>query len=145
MGQVGQQSGALPPPPLQGGWGGGARRSRSARWGVTSSAKPDQTHVFAVEDDGDWSDLARPSGENGGLTMIEAAKIYGVPLRDVRAAYVWSDLGKPDQWAVWYADPRTVRGFFGKPEERQVMASAAASRAITRAALLRERLRQDKP
>jgi hypothetical protein len=96
-------------------------------------------------DEDDWSDLARPCGENGGLTMIEAAKIYGVPLRDVRAAYVWSDLGKPDQWAVWYADPRTVRGFFGKRDERQVMASAASSRAIKRAAVLRERLKREEP
>lgn len=98
-----------------------------------------------LADDGDWSDLARPSADNGGTTMIQAAQMCSRPMSEVRAAFVWGDLGKPDQWAVWYADPAKVRGFFQPQDCRQSMASAATSRARSEAQQLREQIRRVEP
>jgi hypothetical protein len=97
---------------------------------------------LASEDD--WTDLARPSADNGGLTMIETARLYGVPLPTVRTAYVWGQLGKPDEWSVWHADASRVHRFFGQQDQRDSMLSAAAGRARSKAAALREQLERGK-
>lgn len=81
-----------------------------------------------------------------GVTPLDVARRYRLPLGAVMVEFVWADLhgrvpiGKPDEWSVWHAHPRDVRERFGpiRQELETAAQPVAVQRAASKAAAIRD-------
>lgn len=74
----------------------------------------------------------RPAAARG-VTILQAAGTWGVPLSAMRRAYVGGAprqrIGRRDQWDVWFCERETLVEHFGEPGAR----SAAVAKQYARA------------
>jgi hypothetical protein len=87
---------------------------------------------------GEW-----PALPHDAVTMLQASHQFALPLREVRAVYIWGGLGRRDRWDCWFASASDLRFALGlgAPPLVPVTAAAPVQRAASTVEALRAKLK----